>query len=75
MGSGEDTGGARAKVTQAMGRLGRWAGVMQGGDRSGALPQVRMAFSGKPSEELGKTARKATRRRDAGGDSAGHKDD
>ena len=75
MGSGEDTGGARAKVTQAMERLGRWTGVVQGGNRSGALPQARMAFSGDPSEELGKTARKGTRRRDAGSDSTGRKDD
>ena len=66
--------GAKAKVAQAMERLGRWAGAVHGGGAGGAAPEARMAFSGEPSEKLGKTARKATRRRRGGSDRDGHKD-
>ena len=66
--------GAKAKVAQAMERLGRWAGAVQGGGAGGAAPEARMAFSGEPSKKLGKTARKATRRQRGGSDRGGHKD-
>ena len=66
--------GAKARVAQAMERLGRWAGVSQGEGTGGAAPRVRMAFSGEPSEKAGKTARKATRRQPGGSDGAEHKD-
>ena len=71
---GADAPGAKARVTQAMQRLGRWAGAVQGGGAGGAVPEARMAFSGEPSEEIGKTARKATRRPRGGSDRGGHKD-
>ena len=70
--AGEGAPGAKAMVTQAMARLGRWAGVVQGARVGGGTPRVRMAFSGKPTEEGGKTARKARRRRGGGSDGAKH---
>ena len=66
--------GAKARVVQAMQRLGRWAGAVQGGDVGGEMPEARMTFSGEPSEEIGKTARKATRRQRGGSDRGGQKD-
>ena len=67
-----DAPGAKAKVTQAMARLGRWAWVVQDGGPLAAAPRVRMAFSGKA--KVGKTARKPTRRRRGESVGAEHKD-
>ena len=73
-GDGDGASGAKARVAQVMERLGRWVGVVQDEGAGGAAPEVRMAFSGEPSEKAGKTARKATRRQPGGSDGAGHKD-
>ncbi len=48
--------GPKTKVAQAMQRLGRWVAA-QG---KGAMPEVRMAFSGEQRERLGEVARKST---------------
>ena len=61
----------RSKVAQAMQRLRRWTGEVQGRGLH-AAPQVRMAFSGK--SKVGKTARKPTRRGRGGSAGAGQKD-
>ena len=58
---GDGTKGAKAKVAQAMERLGRWAGVAQGSGTTSVAPQVRMAFSGERPAKVRKTARNATR--------------
>ncbi len=70
--AGDGTKGAKAKVTHAMERVRRWAGVEQDGRVASAEPRVRMAFSGEPSEEVGQTARNATRRQRGKPDAAGN---
>ena len=48
---GVQTLGAKAKVTAAMARLGRWVGVGPHAGDETAVPRVRMAFSGARSEK------------------------
>ena len=67
-GDSDGAKGTKTKVARAMERLGRWAGVAQSGGATSAAPQVRMAFSGEPSEKVGKTARNAARRQRGGSD-------
>lgn len=43
---GTDTRDAGSKMSEALERLSRWAGLREGGRVGRALPQVRMAFSG-----------------------------
>ena len=50
-GAGAPTVGTRAKVARAMERLGSWAGASAPGGGPGALPRVRMAFSGDRPEK------------------------
>lgn len=66
--------GTKAKVAQVMERLGRWAGEARSGRVGTAAREVRMAFSGEPSEKVGKTARKATRHQRGESDPGGHKE-
>ena len=49
--AGAPTVGTRAKVARAMERLGSWAGISAPGRGPGALPRVRMAFSGDRPEK------------------------
>ena len=64
--------GPSSKVAQAMQRLGRWSGVVQGRGLSAATPQVRMAFSGKA--KVRRSARKLTRGGRGGSVGAGQED-
>ena len=73
-GEGAGAKGAKAKVAQTMERLRRWAGMAQGGRATTAAPRVRMAFAGKRSEKVGKTARNATRHHRGGSDGPGDED-
>ena len=71
---GDGAKGAKAKVAHTLERLGRWAGVAQGGGATSAAPRVRMAFSGERSKKVGKTARNTTRHQRGGSDGTGDDD-
>ena len=70
-GAGVSAKGTRAKVMQAMQQLGHWSGLVQDAGASGAPPRVRMAFSGKPLEGVGKTTQDTVRHRQGKLDDSG----
>ena len=73
-GKGAGPSGAVAKVAQALERLHSWAGVRAGERVARALPQVRMAFSGKGTEKRGGTVSGTEQRRRSGKDDGEDKD-
>ena len=50
--------GVGAKVTEALERLGQWAGIRKGRRVAGALSEVRMAFSGERKRKRGHSERR-----------------